>query len=84
MEAAHELIDSFPDCAFALLFSSVTAVRFYRELGWRAIAGPVLCDQPGGRIDYTKRLPTAPVMVRTADESAFDPTPPIDIRGLPW
>ena len=52
---------SFADCEFAVLFSSVMAVPFYEDLGWRAIRGPVTCDQPGGSIDYTETLATGPV-----------------------
>src|SRR3954451_18342849 len=53
MAHAHELMRSFADCEFALLFSSEMAVPFYEELGWRIIRGPVTCDQPGGPINYT-------------------------------
>jgi GNAT superfamily N-acetyltransferase len=84
MEQAHELMRSFADCEFALLFSSVMAVPFYESLGWRAVRGPVTCDQPGGRIDYTEALPTAPVMVLGLRPSVEPPTGAIDVRGLPW
>jgi aminoglycoside 2'-N-acetyltransferase I len=84
MEQAQDLMRSFADCDFALLFSSVMAVPFYENLGWRAIRGPVTCDQPSGRIDYTETLPTAPVMVLALRPSAYLPAGPIDVRGLPW
>jgi GNAT superfamily N-acetyltransferase len=84
MERAHELMPSFAGCDFALLFSSVMAVPFYETLGWRAIPGPVTCDQPGGPIDYTETLPTAPVMVLELRPSADFPSSPVDVRGLPW
>jgi aminoglycoside 2'-N-acetyltransferase I len=84
MERAHELMRSFADCDFALLFSSVMAVPFYEALGWRTIRGPVTCDQPGGRIDYTGALPTAPVMAIRLRRSADLPDGPIDVPGLPW
>jgi GNAT superfamily N-acetyltransferase len=83
MERAHELMRSLP-CELALLFSSVMAVRFYESLGWRAIGGPVTCEQPGGAIDYTERLPTAPVMALVLREGVELPSGPIDVRGLPW
>jgi len=83
MEHAHELMRSL-ECEFALLFSSVMAVPFYEELGWRAIDGPVTCDQPGGEIDYTATLPpTAPVMVLPLRDAEF-PAGPVNVRGLPW
>ena len=84
MERAHELMRSFANCEFAVLFSSVMAVPFYEDLGWRAIRGPVTCDQPGGSIDYTETLPTAPVMVFGLRPSADLPSGPVDVRGLPW
>jgi GNAT superfamily N-acetyltransferase len=84
MERAQELMRSFADCEFALLFSSVMAVPFYENLGWHAIRGPVVCDQPSCPIDYTEALPTAPVMVLGLRQSAEWPTGPVDVRGLPW
>jgi len=84
MQRAHVLMRSFADCGFALLFSSVMAVPFYESLGWRAVAAPVICDQPGGRIDYTQTLPTAPVMVLALRELAELPPGPVHVRGLPW
>jgi GNAT superfamily N-acetyltransferase len=84
MEQAQELMRLFADVEFALLFSSVMAVPFYESLGWRAIRGPVTCDQPSGRIDYTDALPTAPVMVLGLRPSADLPAGPVDVRGLPW
>ncbi len=84
MWRAHELMRSFADCEFAVLFSSVMAVPFYEDLGWRAIRGPVTCDQPGGSIDYTETLATAPVMVLGLRPSADLPSGPVDVRGLPW
>lgn len=84
MERAGELMQSFADVELAVLFSSVMAVSFYESLGWRAIRGPVTCDQPGGPIDYTETLPTAPVMVLGLRPSADLPAGPVDVRGLPW
>jgi aminoglycoside 2'-N-acetyltransferase I len=84
MERAQDLMRSFAHCDFALLFSSVMAVPFYENLGWHAIRGPVTCDQPTGRIDYTEALPTAPVMVLELRPATEFPIGPVDVRGLPW
>jgi GNAT superfamily N-acetyltransferase len=84
MERAQQLMRSFADCEFALLFTSVMAVPFYETLGWRPIRGPVTCDQPHGRINYTETLPTAPVMVLRLRPWAALPTGRVDVRGLPW
>ena len=84
MQSAHKLMRSFGDCEFALLFSSVMAVAFYDDLGWRAIGGPVTIDQPTGRINYTQTLPRAPVMALALRPSASLPAGPIEVQGLPW
>lgn len=84
MERAHDLMRSAANVECALLFSSVMAVPFYESLGWRTIPGPVRCDQPGGRINYTERLPTAPVMALGLRSAADIPTGPVDVHGLPW
>ena len=84
MERAHELMRSFPGCEVALLFSTVMAVPFYEALGWRAIPGPVTCDQPDGPINYTEALPTAPVMALPLRPSADLPSGPLEAVGFPW
>jgi GNAT superfamily N-acetyltransferase len=84
MERAHDFMRSFAGVEFALLFSSVMAVPFYESLGWTSIRGPVMVDQPNGRIDYTETLPTAPVMILRLRRSADMPAGQIDVRGLPW
>jgi GNAT superfamily N-acetyltransferase len=84
MGSVHEIIRSLDDCAFALLFSSVMAVPFYEALGWRPIPGPVFCQQNATTIDYTKRLPGAPVMVLMPEAGSAALPSPIDVKGPPW
>jgi GNAT superfamily N-acetyltransferase len=85
MERAHELMRSFADCEFALLFSSVMAVPFYERLGWHVVSEPVTCEQPEGRIVYTTTLsPEAPVMALLLREEAALPSSSIHVRGFPW
>jgi GNAT superfamily N-acetyltransferase len=85
MERSRELmVHSFADCEFALLFSTVMAVPFYEALGWRAIPGPLTCDQPGGPVDYTALFPTAPVMALPLRPSAVLPAGPVQAVGFPW
>lgn len=67
----------------ALLLSSEMGVPLYAGLGWRAIPGPVFCEQPGSQLNFTKAFPGNPAMAlmppgRTAPKGA------IDLRGLPW
>jgi GNAT superfamily N-acetyltransferase len=84
MERTHDLMRSLEDCEFGVLFSSAMAVPFYESLGWRSIDGAVMCDQPDGRINYTRRLPTAPVMVRMKEPRIAPPSGVVDVLGLPW
>jgi aminoglycoside 2'-N-acetyltransferase I len=85
MQHADELMRSFSDCEFALLFSSVMAVPFYKSLGWHVVPGTVTCEQPEGRIVYTDELPPeAPVMILLFNEEAVFPAGPIHVCGLPW
>ena len=84
MERAEELMRSFHHVEVAVLFSSVMAVPFYENLGWRAIRGPVTCEQPNGPINYTEALPSAPVMVLLLQLSAGLPDGPIEVPGPPW
>jgi GNAT superfamily N-acetyltransferase len=84
MERAHELMRSFADCEFALLFSSVMAVPFYEDLSWRTISGPVLCDQPEGVTNYTESLPSAAVMALGLRLPVDLPSGTVDVHGLPW
>jgi GNAT superfamily N-acetyltransferase len=67
----------------ALLLSSEMAVPFYRSLGWKVLPGPVHCEQPGGRINYSERLPRAPAMVLLPGDGE-PPKGPIDLSGLPF
>jgi GNAT superfamily N-acetyltransferase len=84
MDQATELMRSFADCDFALLFSSVMAVPFYEVLGWRSVPGPVIVEQPRGPIDYTESLPTAPVMTLPLHKPRSFPQGRVQVRGLPW
>lgn len=77
MERAQELMRHRADCEFALLFSSVMAVPFYENLGWQTIRGPVTCDQPSGRIDYTEAYRPLPSW-----HSAFGHGPPCRLVRL--
>ena len=45
MERAQALMRSFGDCELAVLFSSVMAVSFYENLGWR-VAGRFSMTRP--------------------------------------
>jgi GNAT superfamily N-acetyltransferase len=67
----------------AMLLSSEMAVPFYQSLGWQVIAGPVLCDQPAGKINLTEVLPERPAMV-VLPAGRDLPRGAVDLCGLPF
>ena len=67
----------------AMLHSSVMAVPFYESLGWRAIEGPVTCDQPSGKLEVSTALLQNPFMVIVPTGQEL-PRGPVDLCGLPW
>jgi hypothetical protein len=66
----------------ALLFSSEMGVPLYTSLGWRFVAGPVVCAQPQGTLNWTEELPSKPVLALACNGHV--PQGAIDVRGLPW
>lgn len=65
---------------FALLFCAPELAGFYQARGWRAFAGEILADQPGGRavLDLDSLRPHVFDIRRAPREGT------IDICGLPW
>jgi aminoglycoside 2'-N-acetyltransferase I len=64
--------------AFGLLICGQKMIPFYSRLGWQVVAGPLVFDQPGGKVvfdDVTMVLPCA---------GADWPEGTIDLCGLPW
>ncbi len=83
MERAAEFIWNELRPEMGMLLSSEMAVPLYQGLGWKIVTGPVYCDQPTGRINYSERLPNAPAMVLLPEDGEA-PTGPIDLCGLPF
>jgi hypothetical protein len=79
---ASDLVCSQLDAEFALLFSSEMGVPLYTSLGWRPVAGPVVCAQPQGTLNWTLELPSKPVLVLACKGQL--PEGPIDVLGFPW
>jgi GNAT superfamily N-acetyltransferase len=64
--------------AFGLLICGQNMIPFYGRLGWHVVEGPLVFDQPDGKVvfdDVTMVLPCA---------SEFWPAGTIDLCGLPW
>jgi aminoglycoside 2'-N-acetyltransferase I len=63
---------------FGLLFCEPHNANFYGNLGWKAFAGEVYCEQPNGKI----RFDLMPTMV--LPQSRIPTSGVIDLCGLPW
>jgi hypothetical protein len=46
------------------------------------VAGPVVCAQPQGTLNWTEELPSKPVLALACNGHV--PQGAIDVRGLPW
>jgi GNAT superfamily N-acetyltransferase len=63
---------------FGLLVCEEARIPFYGKLGWQAVPGPLVFDQPGGKITWNE-----PVMVLPVLKTDW-PAGTIDLCGLPW
>ncbi len=61
---------------FGLLVCGEHNVGFYRQLGWQRVPGPLVFDQPGGKIQWPEAI-----MILRLGEGAWPPGR-IDLRGL--
>jgi GNAT superfamily N-acetyltransferase len=83
LQAAAQFLCGELRVAFGLLFSSRMAVPLYERLGWRIIRGPVVFDQPGGKLSWTEEFPENPPMALPCRGEEI-PEGPVDLCGLPW
>lgn len=83
MQRATEFIWAELKPDLALLLSSEMGVPLYTGLGWQAIPGPVFCEQPGGKLNFTQAFPREPAMVLMPRGRAA-PQGQVDLCGLPW
>jgi GNAT superfamily N-acetyltransferase len=83
LERAHQYMWQDLQVQLGLLLSSAMAVPLYASLGWQIFDGTVLCQQPGGTLNYTECNPGHPPMLLLPGHA-----PPfsgvIDMCGLPW
>ena len=63
---------------FGLLICDEATAPFYRRLGWQAVPGPLVFDQPGGKITFPDVTMVLPLAGREW------PPGTIDLCGLPW
>jgi hypothetical protein len=65
--------------AFGLLLCRPELERFYAPMGWRAVPGPLVFEQPGRQITWPLS-----VMVWPCRPGREWPAGTIDLCGLPW
>ena len=63
---------------FGLLVCSQETARFYRKLRWQEVAGPVIFDQPQGKVTFREVTMILPCVKKEW------PPGTIDLCGLPW
>jgi GNAT superfamily N-acetyltransferase len=78
MEKAAELLRGDLDVEFGLLICGQEMMLFYCRLGWKIVAGPLVFDQPQGKVTLE-----GVVMVLPCTDQEW-PAGTIDLCGLPW
>ena len=63
---------------FGLLICGQEMMPFYHRLGWKVVKGPLVFDQPAGKVTFEDA-----VMVLPCTEQEW-PAGTIDLCGLPW
>jgi predicted N-acetyltransferase YhbS len=78
MEAAAAFMRAELRMAAGLLICGDSRVPYYRHLGWQTVPGPLLIDQPQGKVE----MPTN-ILVLLFSETSW-PAGTIDLCGLPF
>ena len=78
MEKAADFMDDELGVEFGLLLCDQSTLPFYRRLGWELVPGPLVFDQPGGKVTFPDLTMVLPFATRIWPQGT------IDLRGLPW
>ena len=78
MRAAAAFLRDDLRAEFGLLICRDEVRPFYERLGWKPVTGPLVFDQPSGKITWP--LTT---MILPCSQSEW-PEGVVDLRGLPW
>ena len=78
METAAWFIQDKLKVEFGLLVCSEKMIPYYGKLGWRVVEGPMVFDQPNGKVTFTDVT-----MVLPCNAKEWPPGT-IDLCGLPW
>jgi GNAT superfamily N-acetyltransferase len=78
LEEAAAFMDNELGVEFGLLLVDEATATFYRRLGWELVPGPLVFDQPWGKVTF----PELTMVLAFAGREW--PQGTIDLRGLPW
>jgi predicted GNAT family N-acyltransferase len=78
MRKAQEFMCEELGVEFGLLMCDQEMVPFYSKFGWVEVAGPLVYDQPEGKVIFDDK-----VMIFNCSDMDW-PQGMIDIRGYPW
>jgi predicted acetyltransferase len=78
MQKAARFMQESLKVDFGLLLCARETKPFYHKLGWREVAGPLMFDQPQGKVTFHEVTMVLPCIKRDW------PAGTIDLCGLPW
>jgi GNAT superfamily N-acetyltransferase len=78
MKTATEFVCGTVEAAAGLLICREPVALFYERVGWQRVPGPLVFDQPTGKVAWHR-----PILVSLCRLRAW-PAGTIDLCGLPW
>ena len=78
IQSANAFLQDELKVDFGLLVCSEKRSHFYAGLGWQVVKGPLLVDQPSGKVELKAVTMILPCAQQTWPEGV------IDLCGLPW
>jgi GNAT superfamily N-acetyltransferase len=78
LERAAALMRDELQVAFGLLICDERTIPFYSRLGWQVVEGPLMFDQPSGKVVFDGVTMVLPCVQQEWPEGT------IDLCGFPW
>jgi GNAT superfamily N-acetyltransferase len=78
LEAATAFMRDELGTEFRLLMCDQEMIPFYSHLGWQVVEGPLVFDQPGGKVTFDEVTMVLPCTKQEWPQGT------IDLCGLPW
>jgi hypothetical protein len=80
METAAAFMRDKLGVEFGLLICGAKMMPYYGKLGWQIVPGPLMFDQPKGKITFDD---STKIMILPCNKHDWPPGV-IDLCGLPW